>query len=174
MMVRFGNVVGSVGSVVPLFMKQIEKGGPVTVTHPEMTRYFMTIPEASQLILQAGSMGSGGEIFILDMGVPIKIADMAEDLIRLSGFKPHEDIPIKYIGLRPGEKLKEELITEGEGIVETSHKKIMVLKGQVCDVGILNGNLEKLMQLVVIQDGEGIRTAIRSMLPEYRPENGKG
>jgi len=174
MMVRFGNVVGSVGSVVPLFKKQIEKGGPVTVTHPEMTRYFMTIPEACQLILQAGSMGAGGEIFILDMGVPIKIAEMAEDLIRLSGFKPHEDIPIKYIGLRPGEKLKEELITEGEGIVETSHKKIMVLKGQVCDVGILNGSLERLMELVVRQDGEGIKRAIRSMLPEYSPENGKG
>jgi FlaA1/EpsC-like NDP-sugar epimerase len=174
MMVRFGNVVGSVGSVVPLFMKQIEKGGPVTVTHPEMTRYFMTIPEACQLILQAGSMGTGGEIFILDMGVPIKIADMAEDLIRLSGFKPHEDIPIKYIGLRPGEKLREELITEGEGIVETSHTKIMVLKGQVCDVGILNGNLERLMDLVVRQDGEGIKRAVKEMLPEYSPENVKG
>jgi FlaA1/EpsC-like NDP-sugar epimerase len=174
MMVRFGNVVGSVGSVVPLFKRQIEKGGPVTVTHPDMTRYFMTIPEASQLILQAGSMGSGGEIFILDMGVPIRIAEMAEDLIRLSGFKPHEDIPIKFIGLRPGEKLKEELITEGEGIVETSHKKIMVLKGQVCDVGLLNGKLERLMELVVRQDGEGIKSAIKLMLPEYKPENGKG
>jgi len=174
MMVRFGNVVGSVGSVVPLFKRQIEKGGPVTVTHPEMTRYFMTIPEACQLILQAGAMGIGGEIFILDMGVPIKIADMAEDLIRLSGFKPHEDIQIKYIGLRPGEKLKEELITEGEGIVETSHKKIMVLKGQACDVGILNGKLERLMDLVVKQDGEGIKRDIKNILPEYAPENGKG
>jgi FlaA1/EpsC-like NDP-sugar epimerase len=174
MMVRFGNVVGSVGSVVPLFKRQIEKGGPVTVTHPEMTRYFMTIPEACQLILQTGSMGVGGEVFILEMGVPIRIADMAEDLIRLSGFKPHEDIQIKYIGLRPGEKLTEELIIEGEGIVETSHKKIMVLKGQVCDVGILNGKLERLMNLVVRQDGEGIKRAIKDMLPEYNPENGKG
>lgn len=174
MMVRFGNVVGSVGSVVPLFKRQIEKGGPVTVTHPEMTRYFMTIPEASQLILQAGAMGMGGEIFILDMGMPIKIAEMAEDLIRLSGFRPHEDIQIRYIGLRPGEKLKEELITEGEGIVETSHKKIMVLKGQVCDVGILNGKLERLMELVVSQDGKGIKMALKNMLPEYMPENGKG
>jgi FlaA1/EpsC-like NDP-sugar epimerase len=174
MMVRFGNVVGSVGSVVPLFKRQIEKGGPVTVTHPEMTRYFMTIPEASQLILQAGSMGVGGEIFILDMGVPIRIADMAEDIIRLSGFKPHEDIPIKYIGLRPGEKLKEELITEGEGIVETSHKKIMVLKGLACDDGILNGKLERLTKLAVMQDGEGIKRAIKEILPEYHPGNEKG
>jgi len=174
MMVRFGNVVGSVGSVVPLFKRQIEKGGPVTVTHPEMTRYFMTIPEACQLILQAGSMGTGGEIFILDMGVPIKIADMAEDLIRLSGFKPHEDIPIKYIGLRPGEKLKEELITEGEGIVETSHEKIMVLKGQDCDLSILNGKLDRLINLAAMQDKDGIRSALKGMLPEYNPDNGSG
>jgi len=173
MMVRFGNVVGSVGSVVPLFKRQIERGGPVTVTHPEMTRYFMTIPEACQLILQTGSMGAGGEIYILDMGMPIKILDMAEDLIRLSGFKPHEDIPIKYVGLRPGEKLKEELITEGEGIVETSHEKIMVLKGQVCDVGILNGKLEKLMDLVISQDGEGIKRAVKDILPEYNPQTEK-
>jgi FlaA1/EpsC-like NDP-sugar epimerase len=173
MMVRFGNVVGSVGSVVPLFKRQIEKGGPVTVTHPEMTRFFMTIPEACQLILQAGSMGIDGETFILDMGVPIRIADMAEDIIRLSGFKPHEDIPIKYIGLRPGEKLKEELITEGEGIVRTSHKKIMVLKGLTCDAGILNGKLERLMKLVVKQDGEGIKKAIKEILPEYNPEKGR-
>jgi len=134
MIVRFGNVVGSVGSVVPLFKKQIQKGGPVTVTHPEVTRFFMTIPEACQLILQAGAMGNGGEIFILDMGTPIKISDMARDLIRLSGFEPDVDIKIEYIGLRPGEKLYEELITEGENIVPTRHKKIMVLKGIECDL----------------------------------------
>jgi FlaA1/EpsC-like NDP-sugar epimerase len=170
MMVRFGNVVGSVGSVVPLFKRQIEKGGPVTVTHPEMTRYFMTIPEACQLILQAGAMGEGGEIFILDMGVPVKIAEMAEDLIRLSGFKPYEDISIKYIGLRPGEKLKEELIIEGEGIVETSHKKIMVLKGQKCEAGILNGKLKALLDMAINQDNERIKWAIKSILPEYSPQ----
>jgi len=130
----------------------------------------MTIPEACQLILQAGAMGEGGEIFILDMGVPVKIADMAEDLIRLSGFKPHEDILIKYIGLRPGEKLKEELIIEGEGIVETSHKKIMVLRGQDCEAGILNGKLERLMERVVKQDSEGIKRAIKYILPEYSPQ----
>ena len=111
--------------------QQIEKGGPVTVTHPEVTRFFMTIPEACQLILQAGAMGKGGEIFILDMGTPIKIDDMARDLIRLSGFEPDVDIKIEYIGLRPGEKLFEELITEGENIVPTRHEKIMVLKGLV-------------------------------------------
>jgi FlaA1/EpsC-like NDP-sugar epimerase len=165
--VRFGNVVGSVGSVIPLFKRQIEKGGPVTVTHPEITRFFMTIPEACQLILQAGSMGNGGEIFILDMGVPIKIADMAEDLIRLSGFEPYRDIDIKFIGLRPGEKLYEELITVGEGIVNTSHEKIMVLKGTPCDMSILNGRLERMKSLMEKQDGDGIRRALKEILPEY-------
>ncbi|NLA75452.1 MAG: polysaccharide biosynthesis protein, partial [Deltaproteobacteria bacterium] len=165
--VRFGNVAGSVGSVIPLFKRQIEKGGPVTVTHPEITRFFMTIPEACQLILQAGSMGNGGEIFILDMGVPIKIAEMAEDLIRLSGFEPHRDIDIKYIGLRPGEKLYEELITVGEGIVSTEHEKIMVLKGTACDLPLLNGRLEHMKSLMINHDGKGIRLALKEILPEY-------
>ena len=147
MIVRFGNVVGSVGSVVPLFKKQIQRGGPVTVTHPDVTRFFMTIPEACQLILQAGSMGEGGEIFILDMGTPIKIADMARDLIRLSGFEPDVDIKIEYVGLRPGEKLYEELITEGENIVPTHHEKIMVLKGIECDLQLLNGKIDELAHL---------------------------
>jgi FlaA1/EpsC-like NDP-sugar epimerase len=167
--VRFGNVLGSVGSVVPLFKKQIEKGGPVTVTHPEITRYFMTIPEACQLILQAGSMGTGGEIFILDMGTPINITDMARDLIRLSGFEPEEDIEIVYTGLRPGEKIQEELITDGEGIVPTSHQKIMVLKGPVCDLEALNGQVDRLFELAVAQDGENIKKELIKILPEYRP-----
>jgi len=141
--VRFGNVIGSEGSVVHLFKRQIEEFGPVTVTHREMTRYFMTIPEACKLILQAGALGEGGEIFILDMGTPIKIMDMAKDLIRRSGFKPDVDIEIKEIGLRPGEKLHEELITEGEGIVRTPHGKIFVLRGNHCDQKWLNQGIKK-------------------------------
>jgi len=165
--VRFGNVVGSVGSVVPLFKKQIKKGGPVTVTHPEVTRFFMTIPEASQLILQAGAMGNGGEIFILDMGTPIKIIDMARDLIRLSGFEPDFDIKIEYVGLRPGEKLYEELITDGENIVPTRHEKIMVLKGIECDLQLLNGKVDELAQLAGEQMGDQIKSKLMEIVPEY-------
>lgn len=167
--VRFGNVVGSVGSVVPLFKKQIERGGPVTVTHPDVTRYFMTIPEACQLILQAGAMGEGGEIFILDMGTPVKIVDMARDLIRLSGFEPDVDIKIEYVGLRPGEKLFEELITSGEGIVPTNHEKIMVLRGKTCDQERLNAIIEELTKLALEQDGAGIRAKLQEIVEDYRP-----
>jgi FlaA1/EpsC-like NDP-sugar epimerase len=171
MIVRFGNVVGSVGSVVPLFKKQIERGGPVTVTHPEVTRYFMTIPEACQLILQAGSMGEGGEIFLLDMGTPIKIDSMARDLIRLSGFEPDIDIKIEYIGLRSGEKLFEELMTEGEGIIPTSHEKIMVLKGKECDLDILNGKIDELAHWAREEDADMIRDKLQEIVPEYKPAN---
>ena len=169
MIVRFGNVVGSVGSVVPLFRKQIERGGPVTVTDPEATRYFMTIPESCQLILQAGAMGSGGEIFILKMGVPIKIDDMARDLIRLSGLEPDVDIAIEYIGLRPGEKLYEELIIEGEGIIPTAHEKIVVLKGLECNLPLLDGNINKLAQLAEEQNKEKIVAKLKEIVPEYIP-----
>ena len=169
MTVRFGNVVGSVGSVVPLFKKQIEAGGPVTVTHPEMTRFFMTIPEACQLILQAGAMGEGGEIFILDMGRPVKIVDMARDLIRLSGFEPDVDIKIEYIGLRPGEKLHEELITKGEGILPTSHEKIMVLKSIWCDPSTLNGTIDALKDLAYEQNSAAIKKRMQEIVPEYKP-----
>ncbi len=167
MIVRFGNVVGSVGSVVPLFKKQIEKGGPVTVTHPEVTRFFMTIPEACQLILQTGVMGNGGEIFILDMGTPIKIDDMARDLIRLSGFEPEVDIKIEYIGLRPGEKLFEELITEGENIVPTHHEKIMVLKGIECNLQQLNGEIDDLIHFAEEQDAEQIKMILKRIVLDY-------
>jgi FlaA1/EpsC-like NDP-sugar epimerase len=169
MIVRFGNVVGSVGSVVPLFKKQIERGGPVTVTHREVTRYFMTIPESCQLILQAGAMGEGGEIFILDMGTPIKIDDMAHDLIRLSGFEPDVDIKIEYVGLRPGEKLYEELITEAEGVVPTSHDKIMVLRGMEHNLSFLNGKIDELAKLAYDQDTEKIRAKLQEIVPEYEP-----
>ena len=168
--VRFGNVLGSEGSVVHLFKKQIERFGPVTITDPEITRYFMTIPEASKLILQAGALGEGGEIFILDMGTPIKIVDMAKDLIRRSGFKPGVDIEIKFIGLRPGEKLHEELITDGEGIVRSPHEKIFVLKGENnYDLDWLDKKIEELVKLAYDQDADGIKSKLKEIVPEYQP-----
>lgn len=129
--VRFGNVLDSAGSVIPIFREQIANGGPVTVTHPDMTRYFMTIPEASQLVIQAGAMGHGGEIFVLDMGSPVKIVDLARDMIRLSGLKVSEDIELRFVGCRPGEKLYEELHVDGERHVATAHPKIMVAESKV-------------------------------------------
>ncbi len=170
--VRFGNVVGSVGSVIPLFRKQIARGGPVTVTHPEVTRFFMTIPEASQLILQAGAMGNGGEIYILEMGEPVKIANMAKDLIRMSGFEPGKDIQLKYIGLRPGEKLYEELITEGENIIHTTHQKILVLTGQSCDLDRLNGNIDTLIESAKTHNATKIKRLLEQLVPEYSPGPG--
>ena len=173
--VRFGNVVGSVGSVVPLFRRQIETGGPVTVTHPEVTRYFMTVPEACQLILQAGALCSDHvEVFVLEMGQPIKISDMARDLIRLSGFEPDVDIKIEVIGLRPGEKLYEELITEGEGIVPTSHQKIMTLRGDVCGLSQLNGKIDKLAQMAAEQNAEKIKATLKEIVADYQPYDHAG
>ncbi len=142
--VRFGNVLGSRGSVIPTFKKQIAKGGPVTVTHPEMVRFFMTIPEAAQLVIQAGAMAQGGEIFILDMGKPVKIVDLARDLIRLSGLEVDVDIKIEYSGIRPGEKLYEELLTAEEGTTSTRHQRIFVAKPNGIDVVAI----ERLVQMV--------------------------
>ncbi|MEN6466799.1 MAG: nucleoside-diphosphate sugar epimerase/dehydratase [Syntrophaceae bacterium] len=168
--VRFGNVIGSSGSAIPVFQKQIAQGGPVTVTHPDIQRYFMSIPEAAQLILQAGAMGEGGEIFILDMGKPVRILDMARELIRLHGLEPDKDIPIKFIGLRPGEKLYEELITKGEGIVETYHEKIVVLRGRYGNPGNLKTRVDELLELSVKCDARLIRDKLKEIVPEYNPQ----
>ena len=170
MAVRFGNVLWSSGSAIPLFQKQIARGGPITVTHPEINRYFMSIPEAAQLILQAGSMGTGGEIFILNMGKPMRIVDLARDLIRLNGLEPEKDIPIEFIGLRPGEKLYEELITEGEGIVETDHKKIMVLHGNSFNRKILETKIEELLSISSTYDTDSIKKKLHEIVPEYTPQ----
>jgi len=168
--VRFGNVIGSSGSAIPIFQQQIANGGPVTITHPEMQRYFMSIPEAAQLILQAGAMGNGGEIFILDMGKPVKILDMAKDIILLHGLEPEKDIQIKFIGLRPGEKLFEELITKGEGIVETSHEKIMVLRGTEGNAAHLKAQIDELLKLSENCDSSQIKYKLKEILPEYNPQ----
>lgn len=170
MAVRFGNVLGSSGSVIPLFKRQIEKGGPVTVTDSEMTRYFMSIEEAAQLILQAGAMGGGGEIFILKMGSPVKIVNLARDLIKLLGYEPEKDIKIQYTGLRPGEKLYEELITEGEGIVPTKHEKIMVLCGDCISKQQIEELLSRLAKSAAAHDGRGLKVILQEMIPEYTPD----
>ena len=172
MAVRFGNVLWSSGSAIPLFQKQIAKGMPVTVTHPDMTRYFMSIPEASQLILQAGAMGQGSEIFILDMGKPMRIVDLARDLIRLNGLEPDKDIPIQFIGLRPGEKLYEELITEGEGIVATNHEKILVLHANKNHRDILNDQIDELLSIATTYDAAAIKEKLCEIVPEYTPDSG--
>lgn len=167
--VRFGNVLGSNGSVVPIFKQQIQDGGPVTVTHPEVTRYFMTIPEATQLVLQAGSMGQGGEIFLLDMGEPVKIVTLAEELIRLSGLEPYEDITIEFTGLRPGEKLFEELLLSGEGVQDTRHSKIKVALAVDYDEKSLANRFKALYGAAQKMQRETVRGILREIVPEYRP-----
>ncbi|MBM4103987.1 MAG: polysaccharide biosynthesis protein [Planctomycetes bacterium] len=165
--VRFGNVLGSNGSVVPIFKQQIAAGGPVTVTHPEMRRYFMTIPEASQLVLQAAAMGQGGEIFVLDMGEPVKIVDLARELITLSGFRPGEDIEIEFTGLRPGEKLFEELSIEGENMVATRHPKIAVWENIPRDRETLRIGIERLLKVAHSQDRSQIIPILKELVPNF-------
>ena len=164
--VRFGNVLGSAGSVVPLFQKQIATGGPVTVTHPEITRYFMTIPEACQLIMQAGVMGNGGEIFVLDMGEPVKIVYLAEQMIRLSGKVPGKDINIEFTGLRPGEKLYEELFYEQERLNPTSHKKILLAHSASADWERLTRLVDALWEACECYDEDVLRLLLRELVPE--------
>jgi FlaA1/EpsC-like NDP-sugar epimerase len=166
--VRFGNVLGSAGSVVPLFKSQIEKGGPVTVTHPEIKRYFMTIPEACQLILQAGAMGKGGEIFVLDMGDPIKITYLAEQMIRLSGKAPGHDIEIVYTGLRPGEKLFEELFHENEELGKTDHDKILLAKYRQVDWLQLEEAINEFDEACKIYDETGMKQLLDILVPEHK------
>ncbi len=169
--VRFGNVLGSNGSVIPIFKDQIESGGPVTLTHPDITRYFMTIPEAASLVLQAGAMALGGEIFVLDMGEPVKIIDLAENLIRLSGYKPHVDIEIKITGLRPGEKMYEELLLNPDIISNTAHEKIFV-EDPICeDFEVLKANLEKLRQAVDLGDNDHVKWILHQVVPTYQLGN---
>jgi FlaA1/EpsC-like NDP-sugar epimerase len=170
--VRFGNVLNSVGSVIPLFKQQIEKGGPVTVTHPDIYRYFMTIPESVQLIMQAGAMGKGGELFILDMGVPVKIVDLARDLITLSGLVPDRDINIVFTGLRPGEKLYEELLTPGEEIKSTLHEKIKVADSEGIDWPSLLIKVEILLESLRSGFSRDVVQKIKEIVPEFQPENG--
>jgi len=165
--VRFGNVLGSEGSVVPIFKKQIARGGPVTITHPDMKRYFMTIPEASQLVLQAASMGRGGEIFVLDMGEPVKIVDLARELITLSGFRAGEDIEIVFTGKRPGEKLFEELSIKGEDMQLTRHPKIGIWKNIPMDTDALRKGIDELVQIAQTQDYGRITAKIKELVPEY-------
>jgi FlaA1/EpsC-like NDP-sugar epimerase len=171
--VRFGNVLGSTGSVIPRFREQIARGGPVTVTHPEVQRYFMSIPEAAQLVLQAALMGRGGEIFVLDMGEPVKIAELARQLIRLSGFG-ERDIPIAYTGLRPGEKLYEELLADAEATIATPHPKLRVAKGRPPEDGQL---IEAVSAwLAAPRDGspDEVRAQLKRWIPEYEPAARRG
>jgi FlaA1/EpsC-like NDP-sugar epimerase len=169
--VRFGNVLGSDGSVVPIFKKQIDEGGPVTITHPEMKRYFMTIPEASQLVLQAASMGKGGEIFVLDMGEPVKIVDLARQLITLSGLRPGEDIEMIFTGPRSGEKLFEELSIEGEDMQRTRHPKIHIWKNIPMDRGVLRAGINELVTIAKTQTYSEIARKIKELVPEYTGGN---
>ena len=171
--VRFGNVLDSAGSVVPLFREQIRVGGPVTVTHPEVTRYFMTIPEACQLILQAAAVGEGGEIFVLDMGEPIRIRYLAEQMIRLSGKRVGQDVSIEFVGLRPGEKLTEELFLEDEKPMPTPHAKLLLARSVKQDVDEIRSNIRGFEDAIVAFDEKKLLNLLRELVPEFTDEKNR-
>jgi FlaA1/EpsC-like NDP-sugar epimerase len=168
---RFGNVLGSNGSVVPLFTKQIQEGGPITITHPEIIRYFMTIPEACQLVLEAGAMGNGGEIFIFDMGKPVKIIDLAKKMIRLAGYTPDKEIKIKIVGLRPGEKLYEELLNNSAKNLPTHHEKIMIAEEVCKEYKLLSDEVEDLFILSHLKTNDKIVAKMKKIVPEFKSMN---
>jgi FlaA1/EpsC-like NDP-sugar epimerase len=167
-MVRFGNVLGSSGSVIPKFREQINAGGPITVTHPEITRYFMSIPEASQLVIQAGLMGGGGQIFVLDMGEPVRIVDLARDMIKLSGFQ-EDEIAIEFSGLRPGEKLFEELLADDENTLPTPHEKLRIASARLVDIAWVNSMLEW-VETIVVKDETIVKQELKGWVVEYTPD----
>ena len=169
--VRFGNVLDSAGSVVPLFREQIKAGGPITVTHPDITRYFMTIPEACQLIMQAEAVGEGGEVFVLDMGEPVKIVYLAEQMIRLSGKTPGKDIAIEFVGLRPGEKLYEELFHDEEQLMETGFKKLRLAKARVYDNDVWSRKINSLTLACQSQDSLVVLSLLKELVPEFNQSN---
>jgi FlaA1/EpsC-like NDP-sugar epimerase len=171
--VRFGNVLGSNGSVIPLFKKQIERGGPVTLTNKYITRFFMTIPEAAQLVMQAGTYAEGGEIFVLDMGKPVKIYDLAWDLIKLSGFEPNKDIKIEVTGLRPGEKLYEELMMSEEGLIDTKHEKIFIGRPTFSDISLMKGRMEELKGIIDANDVDALIEKIGEIVTTYNRSTGE-
>jgi len=168
---RFGNVLGSNGSVIPLFKKQIEAGGPITITDPDVNRYFMTIPEACQLVLEAGAMGKGGEIFIFDMGESVKIADLAKKMVKLSGLELGKDIQLIFTGLRPGEKLQEELLNKQENAISTHHKKIMIAKVRAYEFDKIEKDIDELIKLFQEQDNLKIVTKMKEIVPEFISKN---
>jgi FlaA1/EpsC-like NDP-sugar epimerase len=168
---RFGNVLGSNGSVIPIFKKQIERGGPVTVTHPEITRYFMTIPEACQLVMEAGTIGQGGEIFIFDMGKSVKIIDLVRKMIKLYGLTVGKDIEIIYTGLRPGEKLYEELLNDQENTLPTHHPQIMRATVQEFEYERINNQVNELVTLFSSQNNLDIVSYMKTIVPEYKSNN---
>jgi FlaA1/EpsC-like NDP-sugar epimerase len=164
---RFGNVLGSSGSVVPLFTEQIQNGGPITITHPDIIRYFMTIPEACQLVLEAGAMGKGGEIFIFDMGKPVKIIDLAKKMIRLAGLVPEKDIEIKIVGLRPGEKLYEELLNDNSKTVPTHNDKILISEDTGSDYSSFSNEIDALIAIAKSHDCKAVVAKMKSIVPEF-------